>query len=213
MQKLRNIIEQHARWKDLGILIERIEAHMDVDFSLSLENAKALLESIAKEICSQKNVVLPASPKTNWLLKQSFLAIGYKGDDLISQVSTALANIAQQMGNLRNDIGLTSHGMSLDELRKRNKKVGQFTKELLVDTTGIVASLLIRSFESHSPSPTQETKNDVPDYKSNNNFNEYWDETFGEFSMGAYSYPASEILYNVDPQAYAIEHNSFKAEA
>jgi hypothetical protein len=40
-------------------------------------------------------------------------------------------------------------------------------------------------------------------------FNESWDDSFGEFVMGDYSYPASEILFNVDKQAYVNEYKSF----
>jgi hypothetical protein len=40
-------------------------------------------------------------------------------------------------------------------------------------------------------------------------FNESWDDSFGEFVIGDYSYPASEILFNVDKQAYVNEYKSF----
>ncbi len=40
-------------------------------------------------------------------------------------------------------------------------------------------------------------------------FNEYWDELYGEFEMGTYSFPASEILYNVDQSAYLTEQQAF----
>jgi len=35
------------------------------------------------------------------------------------------------------------------------------------------------------------------------------DDSFGEFVMGDYSYPASEILFNVDKQAYVNEYKDF----
>lgn len=35
---------------------------------------------------------------------------------------------------------------------------------------------------------------------------------YGEFSMGDYSYTASEILYNNDISAYKSEYNSYKAD-
>ena len=46
-------------------------------------------------------------------------------------------------------------------------------------------------------------------YNECEDFNEYWDELYGEFVMGNYSYTASEILYNNDPSAYESEYNSF----
>ncbi len=214
MQKLQTIIEQYGRWRELEIYIERIDAHVEIDFSLALENAKALLETIGKDICKQRSVDLPNTPNMSIVLKKSFIAIGYKGDDLVNQISTSLANIAQQMGNLRNDIGLTAHGKPMDEIRDRNNKVDIFTRGLLIDTTEIVATFLIRGFESSSPlKPTVKAEDDLPEYTHNQDFNDFWDEAFGEFTMGNYSYPPSEILYNVDQQAYVTEHKAFKVEA
>lgn len=212
MEKLKTIIEKHAKWRVLGDYIERIEAHIETDFSLSLENSKALLETISREICKQKGVELPSLPSMNILLKKAFVAIGYKNDGLVTQVSKSLANIAQQMGSLRNEIGTTSHGKSLEELENRNNNVDQLTRELLIDTTKIVASLLIRSFESESLTSTKNKEN-IINYSDNVDFNEFWDETYGEFDMGDLSYPASEILYNLDFQAYKNECKVFKTEA
>ena len=47
------------------------------------------------------------------------------------------------------------------------------------------------------------------DYSDAEEFNEFWDDTFGEFQMGTYEYSASEILFNVDKQAYINEYNAF----
>ena len=49
--------------------------------------------------------------------------MGYANGTLVNQISSALATIAQQVGVLRNDIGLTSHGKSLEEIKQRNSKV------------------------------------------------------------------------------------------
>ena len=46
MEKLRKVIEEYGRWEGLTTYINRIEAHMASDFGHSLENAKALLETI-----------------------------------------------------------------------------------------------------------------------------------------------------------------------
>ena len=83
----------------------------------------------------------------------------------------------------------------------------------MIDSTLVVAVFLIRSFEGRDtvvPMATSVDANSIPDYEDNEAFNNYWDETFGEFSMGQYSYPASEILFNVDAQAYEAEHKAFR---
>ncbi len=46
-------------------------------------------------------------------------------------------------------------------------------------------------------------------YDASPEFNEFWDDLYGEFAMGDYSYPASEVLYNVDYSAYKVEQKAF----
>ncbi len=113
------------------------------------------------------------------------------------------------MGDLRSEIGPTSHGKSLDDLEERNDKVDELTREFLIDTTVIVASFLIRTFENENPRVKAETAEDRLLYDENESFNDSWDDLYGEFEMGVYSYTASEILFNVDYQAYVTEHSAF----
>lgn len=215
MEKLRATIEQYGRWKELGQYIDRMEGHLESDFSISVENAKALLESIGKEICNAKGAGLPAAPSINAVLKKAFSALGYSNDDLVNKVSGSLANIGQELGNLRNEISPTSHGKSLDELRERNNKIDVLTREFLIDSTLVVAVFLIRAFEerkdvaaiSNSDEAVIEVKLKFDDAED---FNSFWDETYGEFGMGDYSYAASEILFNVDYRAYETEYKAFK---
>ena len=214
MEKLRATLLQYSRWQPMGIYIDRIEGHLEVDFSVSVENAKALLESIAKQICHAKGKAaeLGNAPSINAVLKKAFVALGYSSDELVTQVSSSLATIGQYVGNLRNEISPTSHGKSLAELNERNNKVDLLTREFLIDSTLVVAVFLIRSFEERQDDmvgPVGEAANTTPDYEDHDAFNNYWDETFGEFAMGQYSYPASEILFNVDLQAYQAEYQAF----
>ncbi len=210
MERLRKVIEQYGRWSDLAIYTDRIEAHLSTDFSHAVENAKALLETIGKEICNSKGVELGATLSTNAVMKKAFTAIGYPSENLVTQISTALATISQQMGNLRNEIGITSHGKGLRELKARNDSVDVLTKEFLVDTTVIVASFLIRAFENENPRITLPPAEEQPLYSTNESFNDFWDDLYGEFEMGDYSFPASEVLFNVDSKAYQMELAAFK---
>ncbi len=209
MERLIKIIEQHGRWSELTIYIDRIEAHASTDFSHAIENAKALLETIGKEICNSKGLELEATASINSVLKNAFTAIGYKSSSLVAQISSALATIGQNIGELRNDIGTTSHGKSLEELKERNNEVDELTKEFLIDTTVIVASFLIRTFENENPRTKLETVEAALLYTENETFNDFWDDLYGDFEMSDYSYPASEILFNVDYKAYVTEHQAF----
>lgn len=212
MDRLRSTLAQYSHWQGLGMYVDRMEAHLETDFSLSVENAKALLEAIGKEICSAKGADLPSTPSINVVLKKAFSSLGYSSEDLVNRVSGSLASIGQEIGNLRNQISPTSHGKSLDELRDRNNKVDALTREFLIDSTLVVAIFLIRAFEERkdivpqvvAAQPVEELlKYDELDY-----FNSMWDEAYGEFQMGDYSYTASEILFNVDYSAYKTEYSA-----
>lgn len=209
MERLKKIIEQYGRWEALTIYTDRIEAHLSTDFSHAIENAKALLETIGKEICNSKGVTIEATASINSVLKKAFFAIGYTSGSLVTQISSALATIGQHIGDLRNDIGTTSHGKSLEELKERNSKVDELTREFLIDTTVIVASFLIRTFENENPRAKTEALKSKLLYTDNEAFNDFWDDLYGEFEMGDYSFPASELLFNVDYKAYVTEHKAF----
>lgn len=209
MERLKKVIEQYGRWSELRTYTDRIEAHVSTDFSHAIENAKSLLETIAKEICKSKGIELGETASMNALMKKAFTAIGYSSNALVTQISTALANIGQQIGKLRNEISPTSHGMSLEKLRERNNRVDELTKAFLIDTTVIVASFLIRTFENESPRSKTETVETRLLYADNEAFNDFWDDLYGEFEMGDYSFPASETLFNVDYKAYVTEQKAF----
>ena len=115
MQKLKSTIEQYGRWSELSVYINRIETHLESDLSHSLENAKALLETVGKEICNTKGVTLLATSSINGVLKNAFSCLGYSNSHLVNQIASALATIGQQVGELRNEIGISSHGKSLEK--------------------------------------------------------------------------------------------------
>ena len=208
MEKLKKVIEQYGRWSELSLYTGRIESSLTTDFSHALENVKALLETIGKEICTQKGIALESTASFGSIIKKAFTALGYSGDNYVTQISTALANIAQQVGGLRNDIGPTSHGRSLEELRGRNQTIDELTRDFLIDSTVIVACFLIRTFENENPRSAAAPEERLQ-LSEQEDFNNFWDETYGDFEMGEYSYTASEILYNVDYRAYVTEQKAF----
>jgi hypothetical protein len=209
MEKLKELILEYGRWSDLSTYIERIETHLEIDFSHSLENAKALLETIGKEICDANGKELSPTSSVNGVLKNAFSSLGYSNSALVNQISSALATIGQQVGELRNEIGLTAHGKSLEEIRQRNDKVDILTREFLINTVEIVSVFLIRNFETINQRTPTELLEENLNYQDAEDFNESWDDSFGDFEMGNYSYTASEILFNVDKQAYVNEYKAF----
>lgn len=67
---------------------------------------------------------------------------------------------------------------------------------------------LIRTFENENPRIPAPSEEKII-YTGQEDFNNFWDDTYGEFEMGVYSYTASEILYNVDYPAYVMEHKVY----
>lgn len=172
-------------------------------------NCKTILESVGKEICAKNGRELGKKPSVNAVLKNAFSSMGFSNTELVNQISSSLATIAQQIGNLRNEIDPNAHGKTMKELKLRNDKVDILTREFLIDTVESVSVLLIRTFETQENRTPSEKLIDTLDYWEAESFNESWDDSFGEFTMGDYSYPASEVLFNVDKQAYVTEYKTF----
>lgn len=210
MDKLKKVIEEYTDWSGFSIYIERIESHIEIDFSHSLENAKALLEAIGKEVYTKNGIELNETSTINGVMKQCFNSMGFVNTSMVQQISGSLATIGQQVGNLRNEIGLTSHGKSLEEIKQRNDKVDILTREFLIDTIEAICVFIIRNFEIRkTKQPKEELLEESLEYIEAEDFNEFWDDSFGEFTMGDYAYPASEILFYVDKEAYITEYKSF----
>jgi hypothetical protein len=206
MDRLRLILDKHSRWQPLSEYIERIEGYRHSDFSICVENSKSLLESIAKEICGQKGQPLTGTEKVGRVLGLSFGCLGYPPSDTIRQIGTAIANVGHQMGTFRNQIGTTSHGKTLEELRSREGAIDSLTEEFLLTSTELVCCFLIEAFEADNPLNVPEIEIDFDD---NLEFNVFWDDQYGDFEMGDYSFGASAILFSLDPLAYQTELRAF----
>ena len=213
MERLKTIIENHSRWQPLSVYVRRIEGFRDTDFTLCVENSKAMMESIAKEICKQKRQPLSGTESVGKLIGLSFGCLGYPPSHTIRQIATAISNIGQQMGNFRNEIGTTSHGKTLDELRSRQMGVQDLTDNFLIQSTETVCCFLIESFEVENPIIPMEK---IIPYDENPEFNEYWNEGYGAITIAKdLIYSASEILYELEYDAYkqaVSEYNSSQNE-
>lgn len=209
MIKLKKAIEQYGRWAVYSMYVDRIEAHIDSDFSICVENSKSLIEGVSKQICKEKGIAIAKDEPFARLVKTAFSAIGYLPGEHLNVISGSLSAIAQQLGNLRTALGSTSHGKTIEELSSRNETLDSLTKEFLIDTVEILTCFLIRNFENENPRKKVEPLEETLDYYEAEEFNDFWDDAFGDFEMGNYAYSASEILFNVDKQAYINEYNAF----
>ncbi len=163
-------------------------------------------------MCKIKGVDLQSNINLPKLIKQSYEALGYEKKQPIAVITTSLFSAGQQMAELRNQVGVTSHGKTLNQLKERNSKVNELTKDFLIETTSIISTFLIKSIEAEEPYAKKNSDYSNMNYESNMSFNNDRDDRHGEFAMDEYSYTASEVLYNVDPAAYATELMNYEGD-
>ncbi len=207
--QLKELVDKYGRWGNLTTYVNRIETYLEADFSIAVENSESLIETIAKTILEEKDVALNGTESINKLVKLAFKNTGYSENSFI-QISSALTTISQQIGQLRSEVGITSHGRPVNELSKRNNKINNLTKKLIIHSTEIVAILLIEAYEIENP--RIHTSRSKINYEDEEEFNNFLDETYGEFEIGGYSYLASEILFYVDYEAYETELKNYKEQ-
>ncbi|WP_150463936.1 abortive infection family protein [Francisella sp. XLW-1] len=211
MDKLKKIISKYNHWQDINTYIDRVEAEIDTDFGVAIGNAKAILETVSKHICDKKDITVKENISMNGLIKQAFDALD--GDfKSCKQIGSALSTIAQEIGSIRNNIDITSHGKSLDkiqEIQEKNKNISLLTKEFLLGAIDIVSSFLIESFETKNVNIINQSKY-IEVYDDNVGLNEFIDEKYGEVMVGEdYSYSSSEVLFHLDKEVYKEEYNLF----
>ena len=208
MEKLKSSLEKYSRWKPLSVYVERIEAYVETDFPFCIENSKALIESIAKEICEQKGLKLFGDEPLNKLLNISFGSLGYPPTSSLKQIGSALVTISSQIGSYRNDIGIISHGRTLDELKNIRHNEETYTIDILISAVETVSCFLIEAFETINPLALQKPKTE---YNDNPDFNNYWDNIYQEYIISdTISFSSSEVLFKCEPETYEIALEEFK---
>lgn len=212
MNRTKATLERYPRWQALNVYVERIELTINSEFSVCVGNGKSLLEAIGKEICDYQALSLGKTNSVQGVIKQALKALGLSGSHYFTQISTSLANIGENVGNLRNEIDINAHGKTLAELELQAKRTEDFTAEFLVGSIDLVAVFLIETFERFRLEKELEAAEDTaPVYLDFEDFNADFDEQHGEVFFGDYSYQPSEILFHVDRQAYDSEHAVYSA--
>jgi len=175
-----------------------------------VEISKSLLEGIAKKICEERGQSFERDDNVGKLVKLAFGCIGYdKAHAEIQKIGTAIVTIGHNMGTLRNAIGPTAHGVTPEEIEARKSSIKKSSSDFLLASTEMVCCFLIQAFETEFPRKVEGGQLSV--LEEYEDFNEFWDEQYGEFIMGDYAFLASEVLYQMDPVAYKTELTAYKA--
>lgn len=221
MERLRALVEEYEHWSGLLMYVERIELNLEADFSVSLENAKSLLEAISKEICRVFEVEVNRTASFHAIVKMSFRAMGHAYNDRFGTVGSGFS---QQLAKIRDVIGTTAHGRPLAELEQRNQILEQAQKNYLIDSVELLAVLLLNTFEqdpvtlerqrvAQEAEQLQQLGEALAyDSTATADFNRAWDQTHGSFEMGDYSYLASEVLFYTDRDTYIYEYQQHQEE-
>jgi hypothetical protein len=207
MERLKELIQEQSRWKDLEIYPTRIEAFLDNDFISAIENGKALIETICKTILDEQKESYEKNETINKLVSKTLFALGIFAKGQISKFGSGIVTALHNLGELRNKIGDTAHGKSLLEIRKN--KIEALSAGFLINSVELLACFLIEYYEFEFPTHKEKKERKYEDFQT---FNEYLDETYGNIQVADYKYLASEILFAVDETAYDFEFQKYLSE-
>jgi hypothetical protein len=204
MEKTRAVIKTYSRWEDLQIYPQRIEAFLESDFVSAIENGKALIEAICKTILTEQGKPCGENDKVHRLVRNTLQALGILSSAQISRFGSGLMTALQNLGELRNLIGDTSHGRSTEEMRRN--KIETLSARFLIDSVEIIACFLVEYYELEFPKKKLSKKDVTIDYQP---FDDYLDETYGRVKIATYEFLPSDILANLDSVAYQSEYKKF----
>lgn len=212
MDRLRQLIKQYSRWKGLEEYCIRIDGYLTSDYSIAVENAKALLESVCKTILHEKSVEVDSNDSMQKLMKKTVGVFDSDHSEQLRQISNSLVNISKNLAEVRNTVAKVSHGQHVDALGKDALDV--MSAAFMVNSTEAIACFLIEFYEQVFPRKKPEPALRLEDYPE---FNDYLDgeafEPVQVLRLGgelAYEYSASEVLFSVEPRAYLTELNAYR---
>jgi hypothetical protein len=195
MQKLRDKIESKDQWKGLLEYVDPLEVNININNNITLDNAKSLLESLAKTILHNKGVVIINSDFAK-IVKQAlsvtpiYLSLNSKDQQNTKKIVSGISSIISSIGEFRNSYGFLSHGNDI-----HGEKFDLYLTHLVVDSTESLALFLINA---HSQDLHQRKRFFYDDYSD---FNDWYDEKESIMISGV-AYSASKTLYDQDEIAY-----------
>jgi len=212
MERLRQLITQYSRWKGLEEYCIRIDGYLASDFSIAVENTKALLESVCKTILHEKGAEYGANDSVQQLMTKTVSVFDSDHSAQLKQITRSLVNISHNLSEVRNTVAKVSHGQHVDALGEDT--LDAISAAFLVNSTESIACFLIDFYEQVFPRKKPGPELRLEDHME---FNDYLDEEAFEpvqvMRQGgelAYEYSASEVLFSVEPRAYLTELNAYR---
>jgi len=207
MDKIKTVIQNYSRWKNLEIYLQRIDFALKKDVILAIENGKSLIESICKTILTEQKADFgKKNDSLNRLLHTTLLTLRISIPNQISKFSRGMITVIHNLGELRNRYGDTSHGRNLTEIGLT--KFESISSQFLINAVESIACFLIEYYENEFPKKTKKSELQYFD-KDNHNFNEHFDDVYEIVVFGDHVFLPSEILFYLDQTAYLIEKQKY----
>lgn len=179
-------------------------------YDIVFDCSKSLIECCCKTILNDLKIKYENADDFQKVLKLtvqqlSLLPETHKDQkELRDSVTKAIAGfntIAQAIGELRNSQGIMAHGGDGSYIG-----LGQSYALLMINLSDAISTFLLGRHKDFF----ERVKKPKIIFDDNNDFNGKLDEYFGSIQIYETKYPASEILYEIDPQGYEAYLNEYK---
>ena len=203
MQALRELCQQYRKWQSLEDYISRIETFSD-NGPIIIDNCKCIIEVVCKTILEDIGLApVDHEQQFHLLVRQTtekLDSINNKSPDLVA----AFTNTAQKIAEVRNKYTVTGHGQSVRATEENRQKVTNADISFLISIIEQTAIYLITIYQDEYPEHIQSNLR----YEDNPDFNQELDGKYDPVQIGRYGpYNPSEVLFNVDKNAYRTELN------
>lgn len=210
MEKLKSAIESKEQWNPLYPQINLIEENRYKNTNIALDNAKSILEAVAKTILTNKGVEYRHDEDFSALIKMAFNTlpiikrIESKDSECALQIVRNFGSIVKQIGEFRNRHGFFSHGRDV-----HSKTFDVYLTDLVISSSDVVSSFLIIA---HSTDLQSRSRIHYEDYSL---FNKYLDDTSEEYptAFGIEMQPSRFLFYDdIIYREQLDEFNNMKTE-
>jgi hypothetical protein len=214
LQMLRALIEAHPdRAAPLKVHMEALEATITTEPSRCLERVRALFEATHHTIGPQLGLTFAAGEEFQASNSRVFRALNFaldghpeaeKVDRAIKKLVGSINGTIGALAELSNIPGLR-HGGSLDWSTLQRQHAVMLGG--LCDT--LVSFLFDVAWSRAAAKSGAEEKDRYDDFEA---FNASLDDDFGDFEVAGSTFPASWILFKLDPILYDTARTQWEAE-
>ncbi len=213
LQMLRALIEAHLdRAALLKVHVDALEATITAEPSRCLERVRALFEATHQTIGPQLGLTFTADEEFQARNSRVFKALDFaltghpeadKVDKAIKKLVGSINGTIGALAELSNIPGLR-HGGSLDW--------STLQRQHAIMLGGLCDTLVSFLFDVAWSRAAAKAKSEEDRYEDFEAFNASLDDEFGEFEVASSKFPASRILFKLDPIQYDTVRAEWEAE-